>query len=164
MGGLLTDAPDTPADAGDGAAVLRTPAPANAQPASAGGSSAAAPPSPLLPPPGVKLAVLKYGTGGVAAQIAARPEIVKFLCVRGTRAIVDLHNSAHAGGGGGSAPTPAGGNNAGNANDGGPAAVPPPPAPILADSQPPGNTPAHDSAAALPDSQQAGAGRFGADD
>lgn len=152
MGGLLTDAPDTPAGAGDGAAVLRTPGPVTERPPSAGGgggAAAAAPAAggaaPLLPPRGVKLAVLKYGTGGVAAQIAARPEIVKFMCARGTRAIVDLHNASGGGGGGNGGPPP-------------PLAAPQP------DSQPGDSniTPARD-AAALQESQPP-AGGFGADE
>ncbi|KAI8463236.1 MAG: hypothetical protein J3K34DRAFT_153963 [Monoraphidium minutum] len=40
--------------------------------------------------PGLKLAVLKYGSGGVARQLVSRQEIVKFVCARGGKALAEL--------------------------------------------------------------------------
>jgi hypothetical protein len=70
IGGLLTDAPDTPADDLAAEAILK-----------AASSDAH---------PRLKLSVLKYGSGGVAQQLVARSEIVKFVCARGTKALGEL--------------------------------------------------------------------------
>lgn len=43
---------------------------------------------------GMKVAVLKYGTGGVARQLVTRGEIVKFVAARGTKALAEMHASA----------------------------------------------------------------------
>lgn len=44
--------------------------------------------------PRLKLAVLKYGSGGVAKQLTVRPEIVKFVCARGTKALSEMAQNA----------------------------------------------------------------------
>lgn len=46
--------------------------------------------------PNLKVAVLKYGTGGVAKQLVTRGEIVKFISARGVKAMVDMHAAAAA--------------------------------------------------------------------
>jgi hypothetical protein len=40
---------------------------------------------------GLKVAVLKYGTGGVSKQLTTRGEIVKFVSARGSKAMQELH-------------------------------------------------------------------------
>jgi hypothetical protein len=40
---------------------------------------------------GLKVAVLKYGTGGVSQQLTTRGEIVKFVSARGNKAMQELH-------------------------------------------------------------------------
>eukprot|EP00882_Tetradesmus_deserticola_P015214 GHRQ01016203.1.p1 GENE.GHRQ01016203.1~~GHRQ01016203.1.p1 ORF type:complete len:193 (+),score=87.77 GHRQ01016203.1:48-626(+) len=40
---------------------------------------------------GLKVAVLKYGTGGVSKQLTTRGEIVKFVSARGSKAMLELH-------------------------------------------------------------------------
>jgi hypothetical protein len=40
---------------------------------------------------GLKVTVLKYGTGGVSKQLATRGEIVKFVSARGSKAMQELH-------------------------------------------------------------------------
>lgn len=42
----------------------------------------------------LKVAVLKYGTGGVAKQLITRAEIVKFISARGSKALTDMYNAA----------------------------------------------------------------------
>jgi hypothetical protein len=44
--------------------------------------------------PRLKLAVLKYGSGGVAQQLVSRQEIVKFVCARGSKALGELADKA----------------------------------------------------------------------
>lgn len=41
--------------------------------------------------PGLKVAVLKYGTGGVAKQLTTRGEIIKFVSARGSKALGELY-------------------------------------------------------------------------
>lgn len=45
--------------------------------------------------PGLKVAVLKYGSGGVARQLVTRGEIVKFVSARGSKALGEMHANAH---------------------------------------------------------------------
>lgn len=40
---------------------------------------------------GLKVAVLKYATGGVASQLISRGEIIKFVSQRGVKAMADMY-------------------------------------------------------------------------
>lgn len=44
--------------------------------------------------PRLKLNIFKFGTGGVCAQLVKRPEIVKFVCARGTKALLEMASNA----------------------------------------------------------------------
>jgi hypothetical protein len=79
IGGILSDAPDTQPDDVALDAIQRPLTAASADPR-------------------MRLAVVKYGSGGVARQLVGRPEIVKFVCARGAKALSELAD--HAAGGG----------------------------------------------------------------
>jgi hypothetical protein len=68
IGGVLSDRPDSDDAAADH--ILK--------------------PAPCPSHPDMKLAVLKYGSGGVARQLVLRPEIVKFVAARGSKALAEL--------------------------------------------------------------------------
>lgn len=74
IGGILSDADDTPPEDYAADAVLKS---------TNTGSQ-----------PRLKLAVLKYGSGGVGGQLVARPEIVKFVCARGFKALAEIADAA----------------------------------------------------------------------
>jgi hypothetical protein len=46
--------------------------------------------------PDLKVAVLKYATGGVASNLITRGEITKFVAQRGVKAIADMYASVQA--------------------------------------------------------------------
>ncbi|KIZ06139.1 hypothetical protein MNEG_1824 [Monoraphidium neglectum] len=73
-GGVLSDAPDSAPDDFAADALLKS-----------AGSAAH---------PRLKLAVLKYGSGGVGRQLVARPEIVKFVSARGFKALAEIADRA----------------------------------------------------------------------
>jgi hypothetical protein len=43
--------------------------------------------------PKLKVNVLKYGTGGVSKHLTTRPEIVKFISARGSKALLEMQAS-----------------------------------------------------------------------
>lgn len=70
VGGIISETPESTADDYEGETYVK-------------GVNAASLPD-------LKLSVLKYGTGGVCKQLTTRPEIVKFVCARGTKALSEI--------------------------------------------------------------------------